>query len=352
MERGVNTRTLVNRDAQQSTMVACAIVVLLAFTSHVSAEDTVTLSTSASPRARIKVTGRVVDYTGKEIVIELPGGGTKKDAGERVIDIQSNWSSDHLAADALFAQRQYNAALLKYDAALRKEERKWGRRKVLAQMVVCAREARQWNSAGDYFLLLVRDDPATPYFPNIPLAWLPGELASEQKALDWINRSDSPVAVLLGASHLLKTAQEAKALERLERLTSDIDKQVAALAEAQLWRGKFTTASTEQMARWSERIERFPERLLAGPYLVLGRALDYRQQHQQAALALMHVPTLYPQERTLAAEALVSTGKALEKLGQAEDAARLYREVVTGYSETRCASEAKAKLEESIQNTN
>src|SRR5262249_39590796 len=159
--------------------------------------------------------------------------------------------------------------------------------------------------------------PATPYFPVIPLGWTPGELPPglEQKAVQWMEKGDTPAATLLGASHLLKTAREQTALARLERLAGDTDKRIATLAEAQIWRGTSTRATPEKVLNWNERIERFPEPLLAGPYLVLGRALAYRKQPELAAMALMHVPIEFPEERTLAAEALVSAGGALEQLG-------------------------------------
>lgn len=321
--------------------------VIAAICAPALAEDTVIVSSRANPRARTKIIGRIVDYTGTEIVVELPGGGQKKAPGDQVVEIQSTWSADHAAGDSLFAQRQYLAALGKYIAAGKKEDRAWVRRKILAHMVICAREQRQWSEAGEYFLSIVKSDPATPYFPVIPLAWTPGELplGLEQKAAQWLDKGDTSMAALLGASHLLKTSREQTALGRLERLAADSDKRIASLAEAQIWRGTFATATPEKVLAWNDRIERFPEPLLAGPYLVLGRALAYRKQPELAAMALMHVPIEFPEERTLAAEALVSAGGALEQLGQKDDAGRLYREVVTNYPETRTVTDAKAKLE-------
>jgi TolA-binding protein len=84
--------------------------------------------------------------------------------------------------------------------------------------------------------------------------------------------------------------------------------------------------------------------LRGGPYFALGRALAYHKQHEQAALAFMRVPTLYPKDSQLVIEALLAAAVELEKLGRTEEASSLYRELVNDYQETPQAAQAAVRL--------
>ncbi|HVC96198.1 MAG TPA: tetratricopeptide repeat protein, partial [Pirellulales bacterium] len=296
----------------------------------------------------MRIAGHVHDYTGRQVVIETADGRELKRPGGLVVEIESQWLPAHTAADERFAQRRFPEALDEYGKAIRKEERHWVRRMILGRMIVCHRELGRLDSAGKLFLALVRDDPDTPYFDAIPLSWLAGEPspALEQAAREWLDAQGPAVAVLLGASHLLSTADWSKALERLETLAAEKDPRIAALAQAQIWRTRSIKAGAEQLARWSASVERFPEPLRAGPYLVLNRALAQRGQSESAALAALHVALLYPHERRLSAEALWDAAQSLEKIGHAAGAVHILQEILTGYPETRAAAGARDRLEE------
>ena len=86
-------------------------------------------------------------------------------------------------------------------------------------MIWCLRNTDQYRRAGELFLALSRDDPAMLYFTAIPLRWLPAQTLAdlEKKSRDWL-ASDVPVAVLLGASHLLSTGDRNEAVKRLQVL--------------------------------------------------------------------------------------------------------------------------------------
>ncbi len=304
--------------------------------------------TSASNRqARTRLSGKVLEYTGREIVIEMPDGREFKRPGNQVVEIQTTWPAGVKAGDELFAQRQFKPAREQYSAAIRKEERAWARRMILAKLIRCYRELNQLEAAGKLFLGLVHEDPDSPDFALIPLAWLPAEPAGNlaQTAQGWLETHDSPAAMLLGASHLLPTAQRASALERLELLARDKDRRIAALSQAQGWRGELAKANAEQIGRWQRAVEQFPESLRAGPYLVLGQALARQGQSEHAALALLHVPILYPHERQLASEALLMAAQLLEKAERTLAATQLYQELAANYEGTRAASEAAERLQ-------
>lgn len=306
----------------------CVCVAAVCLMPHVArAQDTVVLGPTPGGKARVKLVGEVLEYTGRGLVLKVSGGPEQRIPAERVLQIDTRWTPEQVAGEELLAQRQFAAADEKFVSAGRAETRRWVRHKLLAQRVVCLREQGRLDQAGEYFLILLKDDPATPYFAVVPLAWLPGSptAGAEQRALGWLNEPDAPLANLLGASHLLLSNKRDLALARLERLAADKDARIAGLAEAQIWRGTFVEAPPAKVAAWAERIERVPEPLRAGPYLVLGRALVYHREFESGALALLRLPILFPEQHALAVEARNLAAGALDQAGQKEEAERLRR---------------------------
>ena len=214
-------------------------------------------------------------------------------------------------------------------------------------MIWCLRNLDQYRRAGELFLALARDDATLLHFSCIPLRWLPHEASADvdKKSREWL-ASDDPLAVLIGASHLLSTAERPQVIKRLEPLTSDTDRRVSSLARALVWSGTYASASENQVAAWSDEVETSPQAVRAGPYFVIGRALAHHMQPERAALSLLRVPLVYADDRLLAAAALFEAGRALEQAGEGEDAARLYRELVADYSRSRLAAQAQERLKE------
>lgn len=296
-----------------------------------------------------KLTGRVLDYTGRTLTMEF--AGRRRDIpGDRVLRVTTDRGANQLEADRLSAAGRLDEALALYHRALEEEKRAWVKRKILADMVWCYRGLGRFQPAGMVFLALVQQDPETPYFDCIPLAWISAQPAPllEQTARQWLAQepAKSPAAVLLGASHLLPTSQRLEALGRLRQLATHRDRRIALLAQTQLWR---TVAAVDdgQLAAWQRFVEQMPEPLRAGPYYVLGQARLQRHAWEQAALALMRVPILYPRHRQLAAQSLLAAGQSLEQLHRPKQSARLYRELIRTYPKTRPALEARNRLEKS-----
>jgi tetratricopeptide (TPR) repeat protein len=314
-----------------------------------AAEDTVYISTGAETGGYSKWTGEVLEYTGVELRMRLSGGLERSFPAERVLRIETRYGPEHREADSRFAQGKFDEALALYGPARRSEPREWVRRQITAQMVWCYRALGRLEEAGEEFRVLVQSDPTTPYFACIPLAWMPSpaSIILERTARQWLDQDEIPAAVLLGASHLMSTSSRAAALAKLKRLTTGTqDGRIAFLALAQTWRAAVVTADPEQIKAWNETIERMPESLCAGPYYVLGQAWAQRQAWEQAALAWLRIPILYAEHRELAARALLDAGHALEKLGQADQAARLYGELIRDYPDDPSAGEARAWLKE------
>ncbi len=324
-----------------------AVILALLFCRQVplAAQDTVIVASRRG--GQVKVTGRILDFTGRRLQVELADGQRQGFDAQRVLRIETQYTDQQTRADALLAEHRFPEALALYRQALHEESRRWVRRRILAAQVRCYRALDQLDLAGATFLLLVSDDPETLDFDCIPLAWAtrPLPVALEDAARGWMQREE-PAAKLLGASHLLTSGARQTAIARLRRLSTDPDRRIAQLATAQGWRATVTMAEESDVDSWQRMIQQMPEPLAAGPYYVLGLARLQRGHFERAALALMRVPILYPNQRRLAGRSLLEAGRALEQLGRIKQAAGLFRELITNYPEDqRLVAEAKSRLE-------
>ncbi len=312
------------------------------------AVDTVVLAPRAEASGRIVVSGRIVDYTGAALVLEASTGGTQTIPGRQVVEVRSAWTPEQSAGDELWRRRDHAAAQAKYAAAFAAEQRHWARRFVQSKLIACLREQDRWEQATEEFLRLVRDDPATPYFDVIPLPWttvVPSPTL-EAKARGWAVDASSKVTALLGASFLMATSERTVAMKRLRELALDGDPRIALLAEAQLWRSAAVTADDNAVENWERLLDKLPEALRAGPALVVGRAWAQRNESERAALLLLRLPILHPDQHRLAAEALWSGGQMLEKMSQPAEAATLYRELLRDFPKALVAGPAAERVQE------
>jgi tetratricopeptide (TPR) repeat protein len=308
-------------------------------------EDVVHAAVGDNARARTRLTGEVLDYTGTTLTLRLPGGAERVFPAERVFLIETERTAEHLRGDKLKQELQFAAALDQYRAALAREPRRWVRREILSKISVCHRELGELLPAAQNFLLLVESDTSTPHFPAIPLAWQPSAppppLAAA--AAQWMAQTDNSIAALLGASHLLSSDRRDEALARLKQLSYDRDPRVAWLARAQSWRASLQSAGELRIETWASEIEKAPEQLRGGAYFVLGQALALAQEHERAALALLRVPILYLDDRALSSQAILTAAGQLEAIGQKSEAATLYDELRQQYAETPAARQAEAR---------
>jgi tetratricopeptide (TPR) repeat protein len=329
------------------TYVAVLTSFILSSTSQ--AQDVITLAPRTDHPGRITLTGKVLDYTGALLTYENTLGAKQSVPGKQVLEIRSTWSAEQEAGNEAWRRRDYEAAAKKFQAAYTAETRRWVRRMIVARLIAAEREQNRWEAAAEQFLVLLREDPATPYFAAAPLAWTSIDVTPtlQTKGQRWLDDRTSAAAALLGASYLLSTPARADAVRRLRELTLDGDPRIALSAEAQLWRADAVTADASKIAGWERTIEKIPEPLRAGPYLTVGRTWSLRKEPERAALALLRVPILYGDaEPRLAAEALWTAGQALERLTQPEQAARLYRELLRDFPQAVVAGPAQERLKE------
>jgi len=324
-----------------------SLAFLFAFTVGGRGEDTVIYATGKDSLGRGSTSGTIIDYTGENLILRTSGGREQRIPTSRVIEIKTTWSPEKLAGDEMMEGGEFDEAVKNYLTAYREERRNWARREIVAQWIRCYRELAQFDRAAEAFLGLLQLDPKTQHFHAIPLSWSPYQppLTLQQKAKTWLESGQSSPARLLGASWLLSTGTREVAIGSLRELATDSDARIAALAEAQLWRTQVPTAKPQDIERWQRMVGRMPDRLRAGPYFTLARALAANQQSEQAALAFLRVPILYPEDGRLAAAALLSAGRELERIAQTEEAVVLYHEVVRDHGQTPAAAEATSRLE-------
>jgi len=311
------------------------------------AEDVVYLTPEGQEHGRLAVRGEIVDYTGAEVTLAGPTGQPRRYPAERVVELETSWHDAHQAGRDALAKHDFEAAARHLAEANRAEQRVWVRRLILADWMRAYTALGRPEQASELLLALVQSDPSTPALAEAPLAWFPDDRVSRAKAETWLAKTEQPVAVLLGASYLLSTSAATSARQALFELVRHNDPRIAALAEAQLWRSELLRSTPKDITRWAARIEQMPEPLRAGPYFVLGQAYDRLGLPDDAALAYLHLPVLYPERRELAARSLVRAGQLSSRAGFSEEATTMWTEVITMYADTPQRVEAERLLNDS-----
>lgn len=317
-------------------------------TSLAVAEDQVTYATGADGGGRTTIRGTILDYTGQRLMLQASIGPPREIPADRVLQIATEWGPSKVEADRLFFDHQYDDALRLYGQALGEESRVWAQREILAQMICCLRQLERIEQAAEFFLRLVQSDPETIWFGRIPLSWqaVQPSPSLEKRAQQWMQNTDSPAARLIGASWLLPTRHRAAAIETLQRLSSQGQVRIASLATAQLWRTQTATVEELELQRWGDLLQKMPREVRPGALYVYGQALAARGHRERAALAWLRIGLLYADhDRSLAAWGLLSAGRELERSGDHQQAASLYREIVRDYGGTTTARQATARLE-------
>lgn len=295
--------------------------------------------------SRIGVSGTIVEYTGNEIQIRLNANSQPRTYNVAdVTEVVYGRTRSHLnGMDALEAHH-FSEALRLLGRSLEEEERRWVRREILSQQVQCEKQLGHFGSAATKFLTIMESDPETHYYKQIPLIWASQEVTEEEKtrARQWIE-STMATARLIGASFLLDDPNHGEtANQLLKKLATHPDARIFGLAHPQSWRRKIVAGkvTAQDLVSWTRRLDRIPEDLRAGPCYLLGRAHMGRNQYDRAARLFLWLPIVYDEDRQLAARSCLEAGHALAMAGRKEQAATLYREVVTRFAETPFAAEA------------
>jgi tetratricopeptide (TPR) repeat protein len=316
-------------------MIRLAVALaLLSSPTQLARADLATIQSRNGDAAEVE--GTIVNFTGKLLTIRTVSGRDQRIPSDEVLEIKTEWPAQKSEADRAFDQRQWRQAADLYAEANRVEKRVWARRLILDRWMQCFQALDMTAEAGDVFIALATSDPTTPAYRRAPLKWFGDDDAGSQKASQWLAQSNNPAAVLLGASHLISTPQREAALASLRSLSTP-DREnpdLAALAEAQLWRARVASADTTEIQHWAQRIDAFDENVRAGPHLVVAQALQRIGRSEEAVLHYLRPPLLFPEQRRLAARGLDGAARLLAAIGRSAEAEELIGELLNAYPES------------------
>ena len=313
-----------------------------------AADDIVTLRPATPGSPAKKVRGKVVEYTGSELILQTLSGQASIPA-DKVDQVETSYPESFLQGQKLLRAGQSSEAIRAFESAAANETRPWVRREILATLSVALHNAGRIPEAGNVYLKIVAEDPQTIHIDAMPLAWfsLPPNFERDRAARGWMQMS-VPQAQLIGASWLLSTSDRSQAISTLGKLRSNPSSEIAILAEALLWQSKIVTATPADVRQWQRQLDAGILRgaALAGPNLVVGKAWRHLDDNTQAALILMRQPILYPEHQPVAAESLLQAGRALQSGGQTEEAIRVLREALDKYGDQPARQEAETILKQ------
>ncbi|MBM4002765.1 MAG: hypothetical protein FJ295_05675 [Planctomycetes bacterium] len=294
------------------------------------------------------IQGEILDYTGTELKWRSSTGREETVPAAQVIRVRTEWTADQMQGDAQFDTGRFEDAAERYRAAQTAESRLWVKRQIAARLVACYRNLGQWQKAAELFLALIRNDAKTQYVDHIPLSWssLEPDVRLAQAANEWVKDDDAPAGMLIGSSLLLSLGERGPAVAALERLGKRklLDPRIAALADAQLWRTRLVASTSADLESWRQKIARMSSSIQAGPCYLLAQGLARHEQREEAAMMFLRGPLTRPVDRVLASEALLAGAAQLETMERQQDAAVVYRELVSDYGFSDAARQAEDRL--------
>lgn len=311
------------------------------------AADVVVLRNSKPGQPPVQRQGEIADLVGNQLMFRGPSGAIETLPLEQVTDWRTTWTATKQQADALYFEKKYAEAAQVYLRARDEESRIWARRQIMARLIECYSATGNVAAAADEFLLVAASDPETTTWELAPLAWRTVDDANAlARAQQWIRDTRNPTKQLLAASWLLSGPQRAEAITVLQTLAGGMNKRLATLAVIQLWRTRILSSPPEEPATWLAGLERLSVEARPLGYYCVGEAFARHNQPEKAALAYLRIPILHPRTQPLAAEALLAAGSQLEKIDRREQAAALYREVLSDYAALPAAATARQRLEQ------
>jgi len=313
---------------------------------HAETKQTDTVHFSERGRGR-QVKGNVADFNGQGLRILLPSGQERVIPAANVTRIETRRTPAQRAARLAAKEGQYAKAASTYYRLLQSEteSRSWVRREILNELVLALRADGKYFQASKVFLTLLGEEPGTPYFTAIPLVWTGGITLTpqaESTAIEWLG-SQRAAERFLGGSLLLGSKNTQQAEWVLEALKESKREPMASLAATQLLRLRIPQATEKDIQACRQTIGRLPLSLRGGPYYILGRLYAAQGKNRAAAVAAMRVPILYSDDPNLAAESLLTAGKAMIKSGLVEDGQRIYSELINTYPQNTAANDAKQR---------
>ncbi|HTN00892.1 MAG TPA: hypothetical protein VL132_03395 [Planctomycetaceae bacterium] len=330
----------------RSTSLRILLLIGLAFSAGpVRGEDRVTLR-GPSGVGRVSHTGTVIDYNGRELVIQSRDrSNVHRLPVEDVIEISTNYLPAHAEGRKLLRAGDVAAAQKLLEAAYENESRDWVRREILSLLVQCALYRGDHLAAAERFLMITASDPQTPYFSLAPLVWneAPPESALAARALTWL-QSKNDVARLLGASVLLARPPFGdQSQATLRELASSGNLPLQRHAQLQLWRLRAhrSDISVNAVRHWERQLDDLPRAARAGAYLLLADAYEQTGDPSHALACALRTGLSGTPHRALAAQALRSAERLAERTGDRPTAQAVAAEIQSRFSDLTVTADAE-----------
>lgn len=296
--------------------------------------------------------GALLRYDERGIALRLDSGRVLSYPMSKVDKVGAKLSDAHEAAEQALKERRYDEAVDQFRRAQQRENRAWALSRIESGLVRALGNAGKLAEAGEAFLAIAAGRNDAEVMVLAPLIWLPDHKPGPEavrQARQWL-QDERPIARLLAGSWLLETSDGEFAQKVLEQLATSPEQRVGWLARAQLWRTS-PSQDADEIERFRVLIDKMPEAIRSGPQFMLGRAYQQTGRHVDAALAYLWVPFVYAPESDLAAEATLKAAESAQKAGLADDATKLFQELIDKLPDTEWASKAQEQLNQAAKPT-
>ena len=305
------------------------------------------ITQTADATSPTKRRGIITQWVGKQITLESSGRARLVDS-DTVLELQTQWPQSYTQALERIGQKKFGEAVPLLQAAITEESRPWARRAISGKLLECLLRTGNEAAAIGEFVTITREDPETRFFNLAPLPWVSSVFMGNisNQAVGWMDSND-PVEKLIGAAWSMSGNSRQIAVAALKELSENGNACVAGLAKSQLWRTQSMTANPDTIQRWERQLNRMPSSVRAGAYLMLADAQARNQLTDAAAINLMRIAVLHPEQHGLAAAALYRCADLRQNAGRPDQSRTLWAEVVRNYENTIWAKQASAKLNQS-----
>lgn len=219
-----------------------------------------------------KVTAKIIEFDGTKISYVVTGDEAETVASSaRVLWIERG-DVDDLEAEAIqfFADGQYSESLTKLPIILKQRPPVWRQQWLTMMAANAAWKSRRSKIALELVSQLDRRPLPLMTISWLPIAWKNGTQPSDAIAQAKQRLEDPSLAVqLVAASWLLSSANRSEAIDTLKTLQRGPKPNIAALAEALLWRSATPPQVTQQYKSWQKKIDGMPMVLQTGPTITL-----------------------------------------------------------------------------------
>jgi hypothetical protein len=161
----------------------------------------------------------------------------------------------------------------------------------------------------------------------------------------WLNERALKPLQLVAASWHLGTPRDPDAVATFQRLLQPPVSHVGWLVNMQVQRYQFSALTPTLIDRWEQLLGQYSQPWCAGGWHMVGTAAVRLGLQDRAALAWLHIPALYADQRQLSARAQLAAADALAAADHTAEARRLCEHVVAQYSRLDAAREAQKRLD-------